>query len=194
MLFVLIAAVAGGGHYFYNEDAELLRHVTEQDQFAVPAAYVYAHKGVPKGAIEPLQKGLEKGSDAIRVAYARTLGFAHDPEVNTVHLGYAAVKDPNYEVRVSATTALGENGNVRIAKYMEHLIEDDDDRVKIAAVHTVGKLELDRFMPYLIGYLEHHNADLQRACKEELDAFIGDGRSFGFRSQEWMKWYEGKYD
>ena len=43
-------------------------------------------------------------------------------------------------------------------------------------------------------FIEHHDADLKRVAKGELDLFICDGRSFGFRTDEWTKWYEGEYD
>ncbi len=195
LLVVVVLGAAGYGHYFYNDDAGLLKHVKQQDELSVFAAYVYSHKGVPDPAVIPLRDGLEKGSDSFKKACARALGKRKNKDM-TAFLGHAATHDVDGAVRAAMIDAMAEHGDVNINSYLDKLVLETDSRVRIAVSRLIGKLGLHNYIPALIDTLgvSSVDADASRAAKESLDSFLSDGRSFGFNTAEWNKWYEGEYD
>lgn len=193
-VFVLaLLGAGGGGYFFYTDEPALVRHVAEQDDFAVPAAWVLWYRGAPAEAVEPLRTGLEGGSVALKKACAAALATRKDPE-NTIWLGAAASEDSDAGVRAAALDALGDNGDPNVDRYLVPAFDDPSLEVLQAACRAVGKLGLMRFVPRLIGLLSHPKGDVQRAAKEALESFTPEGQSFGFDPMEWKKWYEEQYD
>jgi HEAT repeat protein len=195
LLVIVVLGVGGFGHYFYNDDPGLLKHVTDRDELSVFAALVYSRKGVPEAAVNPLRDGLEKGSDSFKKACARALGARKNKDM-TAFLGHAATHDVDASVRAAMVDAMAENGDVNIGQFLDKLVQETDSRVRIAVARLIGKLKLDRYIPTLIDMVgaSSMDADTARVAKEALDSFLGDGRSFGFNASEWNKWYAGEYD
>ena len=195
LLIVVVLGASGLGHYFYNDDPGLLKHVTDRDELCVFSALVYSHKGVPDAAVIPLRDGLEKGTDSFKKAAARALGTRKNKDM-TAFLGHAATRDVDATVRAAMVDAMAENGDVHIGNFVDKLVQDTDSRVRIAVARLIGKLQLEHYIPALISMVgaSSMDGDAARAAKEALDAFLGDGRSFGFNAAEWTKWHDGEYD
>lgn len=101
------------------------------------------------------------------------------------------LKDPSWQIRWYAESALGEMKEVRAVEPLIATLKDDDNGyVRAMAAWALGQIKDRRAVEPLIAAITDESSDVKKMAPLALKEITGE--DFGKDPAKWQKWWEGK--
>ncbi len=153
----------------------------EEGRSQLISSYLTDQQGIlasdqPSVIVSAVGPGLTAEDDAVRMVAAEVLGQIG---VASVPLLLVALQDPYYQVRITATDALGQIRDQKALFPLVHLLlEDEEEEVRSRAAHALGELRNSSATEPLVKALNDRYPGVRGAAARAL-GMVGDRQAIG---------------